>query len=170
MVNSQWMGKYNSHWTILWYGCLKVQVFIWNNTLKCILMFEAEWLNMLYRILRAWMHTVIFFANPCELNCTGYSNICKYGILFNHGNRWLVGLIWARPEIKHTSCHYNPRLYPTVCKPDIPITCDLARAEVYQSPPEWISIPGVFNHSSLICKYGTSWGVRTVYKIVWSIL
>ena len=42
-----------------------------------------------------------------------------------------------------------PRVYPTICKPDIPITCDLAGAETSQSTSRWASIPGVAHPSSL---------------------
>jgi len=43
-----------------------------------------------------------------------------------------------------------PRVYPTPCKPDIPITCDSAGAETSRSPPRWTSIPGVAYPLSLV--------------------
>jgi len=57
---------------------------------------------------------------------------------------------WARPGIKPTGYHYNPRVYPIACKPDIPITYDIVRVEMSGDTHKGVPLLGVVYPSSLI--------------------
>jgi hypothetical protein len=63
-------------------------------------------------------------------------SLTKSNIFFKHGNRWFVRMIWARPVIKSIGYHYNIRVYPIVHKPDISITCDLAKVDASRGASE----------------------------------
>ena len=58
-------------------------------------------------------------------------------------NHW-IWLPWKGLGSNSTNYHYNRKVDLTSCKPNIPITCDLAKVNTSQSHPKWIFYPRGF--------------------------
>jgi len=67
---------------------------------------------------------------PCKIFPYSHSSLHKDLFFFNHGEIGnTLGLPGLGPGSNPSTATINPKVYPTVHKPNIPITCDSTRAE-----------------------------------------